>query len=734
MQVKVKRQNAPPNGEFHPKAVVAIDTETTGIDVWGNSVPFMVSMCDEEGNTWCCVWDVDPFTRKVVPNPDDIFFIIDTIRWPGRSVVFHNSKFDVLMLAKVGIDVVALSNKRIHDTLFMARVCFTLELDYGLKWLSRSRLGIPDQDEKDLHTAVNSARRKLQMYNKKAVVYDKPLMLATSEPKEDFWLPRYFDPTNDLCERYARLDVYRTMGLSKFYTNIMAEDPLLLHTYQKEMQQVWPIVNAMEKRGMKIFPKAVAEESAICKVDMKKHMEAMLSIIKEKTLQPYPPEKITPPTKPKRLLTWKAPEFNPSSPQQLLRVLYLPSGKGGLGLETDRRAKKTGKPTTDKDTLRELMYEPFIRELAGYRAARHTLTLFFDKFDVLMKPDSIEKGAMVLHPGLNQCGTRTGRFSCANPNLQQVSSGGKKSLSASYNGAKVFGPRDGYIWLDFDYSQQEGRIFAYLAQVPVMLQALNTGTDLFEAMSNKTWGGENNPRAYKACIQALELNRTDKSDNEKVTAAWNKYGWKPNGAGCSTPGFAGKWLASFDYDIVAAEASLDKASCRQRCKHITYAKIFGGGPGSYTHLLYCSLEEAKIFDAEYNASMPEMRVFMKRIETEGKQNGFIVNLYGRKLRVESDFAYRGVSYMIQGSAADQMKEAIIKVDKLIKSTTLDAHLLVTIHDALRIEIKTNQLNKGFIRAVKARMEDTEGRIGVPMPVEPVLIRERWAVNEEKIKL
>ena len=718
---------------FNPKKYVSLDTETTGVDVYGKSVPFMVSMCDEEGNTWVCQWPINPFTRNVTANPNDLSFIRKILSRPGLECIMHNSKFDCSMMNKVGIDIVSTCSL-IHDTLFQARICFTLEMSYGLKYLSSIRLGIPNQDEKDLQENVISARRKLKSYNNKAASEKMKLMMVSPHVEEDYWLPAYFDKTDKTCESYAKLDAFRTMALFLFYKEIMDEDPYLQNKYEQEMRQIWPIVNTMEKRGMKVFPEAVKEESENCKAAMAKHLAVMNTIIKDCSLLPFPEDKTTcPPSLGKRLAsTWKPPSFNPSSSTQLLRVLYLPETKGGLGLQTERRNHKTGNLTTDKDTLRELMYSPFVQELAGYRAAAHTLGLFFEKFQVLMKPDDLEKGSYCLHPGFNQCGTKTGRFSCANPNLQQVSAGGKKSLSASYNGAKVFGPRKGYVWLGFDYSQQEGRIFAFLAQVPVMLDALNNGVDLFEAMANRAWGGKGNQAAVKAVVKALELTSTSIPENEAVKQVWERYNFVPGSQNMES--ISDQWLAEFNYDIVAAETSLHKSACRQRTKHVTYAKIFGGGPGSYTHLLYCTLDEAKKFDKEYNDSMPEMKQFMKTTEIKARQDGFVINLYDRKLRVDRDFAYRGVSYIIQSSAADQTKTALANINSFLKSTKLDAHLIMTIHDSIYVEVAKKDYSLALVRAIKNRMEDTQGRIGVNMPTGIEIIDGRWGVNEEEIKL
>jgi DNA polymerase I-like protein with 3'-5' exonuclease and polymerase domains len=779
-----------PRDQFKPGKIVAIDTETTGVDVWGAhdvdgvmcvDKPFAVSMCDEEGHTWYCAWEVNPFTREVTPNPADVEYIISVLSTPGIQAIFHNSKFDCRMLAKVGIFVeflVKLAGGRIHDTLFQARVCNTLELDYGLKPLSKRILDIDDIDEKQLQEAVVSARRRLKSYNVRAIKNNMPLMLSSEEPKTDYWLPAYFakldleqeQEPNTLwlegCKRYCRFDTFRTMGLHLFYHDVMSDDDYLREKYDFEMRSIWPIVNKMEERGMRAFPDENRIETQNCLEAMgyfhdnpelcevmgcakpkdhegpHSHLANMQSIIEEHGLLHLPPEKMAPPeTKRPRKIEWKPPPFNPSSSPQLMRVLYLPKGEGGLGIPHQFKRKGVGKGeklTADKDTLRDLMYEPFVQELAGYRAAKHTKGLFFDKFEGLMKPDLIVRDCWVIHPGLNQCGTKTGRFSCNDPNLQQVSAGGKKSLSATYSSTKVFGPRPGYVWLGFDYSQQEVRIFAFLAQVPVMLEAISTGADPFKAMADKAWGGKLNKNTAKAVVQALDLFRDPA--NDAVKDYWNEIGWSKVKALRHSPSdstvydIAQDWIAKHGYSIVAAEASLGKESSRQRCKHITYAKIFGGGPESYTHLLYCTLDETREFDEEYNASMPEMKEFMDRLGKKGGRDRYIINLYGRKLCVDPQFRYRAVSYMVQGSAADMMKNALVKVDAFLsRLKNCDAHLIITIHDELKIEIREKHLTDNIIQSIIARMEDTEGRVGVPMPVECTVTKHRWGVEEEKWK-
>lgn len=752
------------NSKFNPKpnSVISLDTETTGVDVHGprcillgginysvRDQIFMVSMADEDGETWCCSWPVDPYTRRATPDRNDVRYILKTLRTEGINVVFHNSKFDCRMLSLLGPEFWPALMKihargGLHDTLFMARVCFTLELTYGLKPLSKKYLGIDDADEDELQKAVVSARRKVQTHNtvqlKKFSVENRPkLMLRDSESKADYWLPKYFDKNNTLCEKYCRIDAYRTIGLYLMYKDIMDKDQFLTETYRHEMQDIWPIVNDMEGRGIRVFPEILESEDKICQSDMAEQMAAMQKIIKEKDLKPFTEEQCKPRLlkSGKPSLSWKEPVFNPSSPQQLMRVLYLPEDKGGLGLETDRRQRKTGKVTTDKDTLRELMYSPFVQALVQYRSASLTKSLFFDAVKEMWKYEE-ETDNYTIHCNFNQCGTKAGRFSCNSPNVQQMTAGGKKSIGgAKYSSQKIFGPRPGYIWIGADFSQQEARLFALLANVPVMIEAMNSGQDVFKAMANKAWGGKNNRNSVKAVSQALELYREPSS--ELVKQARKKYGFN----GFNHDQVTNRWLSDFNYDIVMAEAKIlpnnepkepVKELSRQRCKHITYAKIFGGGPGSFAHLLYCSLAEAKEFNTDYDAQIPELRQYIKRMELEARSKGYIINLYGRKLRVDRDYAYRAVSYMIQGTAASMMKDSMHRVNEYHNRIGIDAHIIMTIHDEIKIEVRKSQATKGYMRAIKRIMEDTQGRVKIHIPVELAVCNKYWSVEEQKIKL
>ena len=90
--------------------------------------------------------------------------------------------------------------------------------------------------------------------------------------------------------------------------------------------------------------------------------------------------------------------------------------------------------------------------------------------------------------------------------------------------------------------------------------------------------------------------------------------------------------------------------------------------------------------------------------------------------------------MIQGSAADMMKSSLRKVHKYNNEVALDTHLILTIHDELKTETGIpdfRRYGKAYMQNVIALMMDTEGRVGVPMPVEASLCKHNWSVAEQK---
>ena len=139
--------------------LIAVDTETTGIDLFKGDSPFAISTCDNTGNTKFWQWDVDPKTRQVMPTSEDLAEFVDYI--DGHTLVFHNIKFDLRALGNLGIRIhfkqvdpireqewktlPYCHNKyeavwvTFEDTLLASHVCDSVE-SHGLKPLSEKYL------------------------------------------------------------------------------------------------------------------------------------------------------------------------------------------------------------------------------------------------------------------------------------------------------------------------------------------------------------------------------------------------------------------------------------------------------------------------------------------------------------------------------------------------------------------------------------------------------------------
>jgi len=155
--------------------------------------------------------------------------------------------------------------------------------------------------------------------------------------------------------------------------------------------------------------------------------------------------------------------INLNSPKQLLEALnakeIYPTFKG--------------KPSTDKRALSSLAGSPIVSRLLSYSEIDTLLSSFVRPY--------CERSQAIVHPWFNQCGTRTGRLSCSNPNLLQIP-------RKTENGKKVrrmFVPRPGMLMGDCDFGQIEPRVMAHLSKDPVLCQMFNDGTDFHDFTSRR---------------------------------------------------------------------------------------------------------------------------------------------------------------------------------------------------------------------------------------------------------
>jgi len=668
-----------------PLIPTAVDTETTGVRVWQGDRPFLFSFTNVEGETRSLELPVDPYTRKVQEprgkKREDFLRMSDWLEDSRVLKIFHNAKFDIRMCER-GWDIhVPHELGQIGETMFMAHACNTLEPSFKLKKLAEKYLQYDNSDEKILHKRVVQARR----------IGKKRRYRLGPKVETDFWMPKVIWPKDNSCDAYATCDTDRTIRLFLFYSEVMQVEEVE-HTYREEME-LWPITYAMETVGVRCRKEIVEREIGKLQAARKKAKNILFEEAGRK--------------------------FNIDSDNEIREIVY-----GKLKLPVLRRTDKSKQPAVNVTALYEHVQVPFVRALFEYRAADKGLSSFFYKYREAI-PDVLSPGEYSLHPDFNQVGPVTGRYSCRNPNLQNVANALTTRSSEPIQARTPFGPRKGRIWLHGDYSQLEVRIFADVSDEVSMKEALTKGEDIHTFSANKIWGWEDNPRAIRAAIQALEL-QNDRPSSEEIATVWEAFGggsrhikW------AQAERIADKWLKSFHYNIVEAEKSVKKKTSRAKAKMVVFLKVYGGGAAALADLMGSAKNDAQTVLNEYDSAFPRVKQYMQELTRQARLDGCIVNRYGRKLSINPDKAYRCVNYMVQGSAASLVKRSMVRSAAYLAKTNLDVNMLINVHDEIVFEFRLDHFYHYAVRQLKRIMEDHEGHFSVELPVDFEVVTERW---------
>lgn len=681
-------------------STIAFDTEGTGLipygppAYWGYAParPFAFSFCDADGNTEYFRWAVDPATRRVIPGPkaeQDILWRLFTDS--AYTLIGHNIAYDLRMVGATFYDVgrtprqdVPLLPGRVHDTMVLAHVVTAGdELSYALKPLSVKHLKFPDEDERALEHEVQVARKDARDHGwliaggKKEVERGDHCVFAGNKPvKADYWLvpsPHHTvpvgtpsDPT-DLVRTYAVGDVERAMLLFQLWMPELDAEPRLAATYRREMHLFW-VLRKMERRGTRIDPR---------------HTRALIRWYQEYM---------------KRMEADAAVHggagMNFNSPKQLTQKFYIEKGyeplfteKGNMTLGKDKLAELGA---TDEDTGE--YKDPLAKAILEWRAAKQSIKSFLNIYARFWYPEthpglgrgsvrhrhfSIRDGVWVLHPNYNQTGAVTGRMTCSDPNLQQVASAttGLRKADIPARPRECFGPRPGCLWYLPDYSQIEVWLFAFLSGETNMQELLLSGYDFHQGVADKSF--------------------TRKPDYEER----KKY-------------------------------------YRKLAKLIMFGKLYGGGvgtperPGRMTKLLQMPFLEAKEFIDSFEEQFQNVSIFARRMTRQATLEGEAWNTYGRKYKLEKEWAYKVVNYLVQGTAADVLKVATMRIDWMLERRWPHPQLglLNTVHDELIIEVPYELHSLRLMREIIWVMQMDSERVGlpVPFPVGMKIAKKRWS--------
>lgn len=268
-----------------------------------------------------------------------------------------------------------------------------------------------------------------------------------------------------------------------------------------------------------------------------------------------------------------------------------------------------------------------------------------------------------IHTTFSLTATNTGRLASSNPNLQNIpvrTDEGKEIR-------RVFIAKPGYKLLSADYSQIELRLMAEVANVAKLKQSFMNNEDIHS----------------RTASQVLH--------------------------------------------IPLEEITPDQ---RRRAKAINFGIIYGISAFGLAANLGISRTEAKDYIDTYFAEYPEIKQYMTNTQQFVEANGYVTTPFGRKVyipgldnRATKSFALRAaINAPIQGGAADIIKMAMIRVDKALKQSNLDATLLLQVHDELVFEVADKDVD-ATVQLVKTAMEQV---IGLSLPlVAEVGIGDNW---------
>jgi len=326
---------------------------------------------------------------------------------------------------------------------------------------------------------------------------------------------------------------------------------------------------------------------------------------------------------------------------------------GKLNLPVIKRTS-TG-PSTDVSVLTELAEEghELPTKLIEYRELSKLENTYLDALPRLVNPKTGR-----LHTSFSQAVASSGRLSSNDPNLQNIPI--RRELGRDIR--RGFIPREGWLLLAADYSQIELRLLAHLSRDPAFVEAFQAGGDIH------------------------------------------------------------RQTAAVIFDVPLAEVT---STMRSRAKTINFATIYGQGAHALSRQLGIDHAEAKEFIARYFERFQGVRNYLDSMVAFAREHGYVQTIFGRRRYIpelrERNFNIRAfgervaANSPIQGSAADLIKIAMIRIDDALRTRNLQSKMLLQVHDELVFEVLPEELEE-VSNLVKHEMEHA-AQLSVPLVVD-----------------
>ena len=303
-----------------------------------------------------------------------------------------------------------------------------------------------------------------------------------------------------------------------------------------------------------------------------------------------------------------------------------------LKLDDKARVSKTKQFITNEEILQRLTSKhPIIDKVLEYRGLKKLLSTYVEALPLL-----VDKKTGRIHTSFNQAVAATGRLSSNNPNLQNIPVKDARGREIR----KAFVPEKGHIFLSADYSQIELRLMAHLSKDTGMIADFLSGNDIHAATAAKIFG-----------VRINDVTR----------------------------------------------------EMRSRAKTANFGIIYGISSFGLSERLTIGRKEAKELIDGYFNSYPGVKIYMDESINKARDLGYVTTMFGRRryLRdihsrnqvVRGNAERNAINAPIQGSAADIIKIAMVRIDERMRSEKFMSKMILQVHDELIFEVEISELER-----------------------------------------
>ena len=339
-------------------------------------------------------------------------------------------------------------------------------------------------------------------------------------------------------------------------------------------------------------------------------------------------------------------EFNINSPKQLGIILFEKMEMPGA------KKTKTGYSTA-ADVLEALAPDyPIVADILEYRQLAKLKSTYAEGLAHCIAPDGR------IHSSFQQTVTATGRISSTEPNLQNIPI--RMELGKMIR--KVFHPKEGFVFVDADYSQIELRVLSHMSEDENLIQAFRQGQDIHRSTASLVF--------HTPFDEVTELQR-------------------------------------------------------RNAKAVNFGIVYGISAFGLSRDLGISKKEAGKYIDDYFLAYPRMKSFLDGLVAEGKEAGAVKTMYGRIRPIpelsSSNFMQRqfgeriAMNSPIQGTAADIIKIAMVHVHDRLQKEGLQSRLLLQVHDELLIEAKQEEVEQ--VEQILQEEMEHAATLAVPLTID-----------------